>query len=228
MGHGSCSCGRASGVGDGLNIRGHGCGLDAGAQRRLTGHDTIRDRRGRPASHPEPIRTVAQPHGSGPRRATGRKAPKRDGRHIWPLAGSGSLTWLTGGIPHTPPPKPRSPQAGAFHCSVMQRLRTIRASGSRCGMGRWLYGSPSDPGCAQPRVGQDFPPFFVITSKLGMSDDHEVSRMRMDVAFCARLFAAIEAGLESAPIGVVTTPGTQSPKYIKAEPRPPASSLGDF
>jgi hypothetical protein len=59
-------------------------------------------------------------------------------------------------------------------------------------------------------------------------DDHEVSRMRMDVAFCARLFAAIEAGLESAPIGVVTTPGTQSPKYIKAEPRPPASSLGDF
>jgi hypothetical protein len=52
--------------------------------------------------------------------------------------------------------------------------------------------------------------------------------MRMDVAFCARLLAAIEAGLESAPIGVVTTPGTESPKYVKAEPRLPASSLGDF
>jgi hypothetical protein len=33
-----------------------------------------------------------------------------------------------------------------------------------------------------------------------MSDDHEVSLMRMDVAFCARLLAAIEAGLESAPM----------------------------
>jgi hypothetical protein len=95
-------------------------------------------------------------------------------------------------------------------------------------MGRWSYGSPSDPSCAQPRVGQDFPPFFVITSKLRMSDDQEVSLMRMDVAFCARLLAAIEAGLESAPIGVVTTPGTESPKYVKAEPRLPASSLGDF
>jgi hypothetical protein len=61
-----------------------------------------------------------------------------------------------------------------------------------------------------------------------MSDEHEVRLMRMDVAFCARLLAAIEAGLESAPIGVVTTPGTQNPKHVKAEPRLPASSLGDF
>jgi hypothetical protein len=61
-----------------------------------------------------------------------------------------------------------------------------------------------------------------------MSDDHEVSLMRMDVAFCARLLAAIEAGLESAPIGVVTTPGTESPKHVKAGPPLPASSLGDF
>ncbi len=73
-----------------------------------------------------------------------------------------------------------------------------------------------------------FRPFFVITSKLGMSDDHDVSLMRMDIAFCARLLAVIEAGLESAPIGVVTTPGTESPKYVKAEPRPPASPLGDI
>jgi hypothetical protein len=61
-----------------------------------------------------------------------------------------------------------------------------------------------------------------------MSDDHEVSLMRMDVAFCARLLAAIEAGLESTPIGVVTTPGTQSPKYVPTEPRLPASSTGNM
>jgi hypothetical protein len=30
--------------------------------------------------------------------------------------------------------------------------------------------------------------------------------------------AAIAAGLESAPIGVVTTPGTKNPKYVPAEP----------
>jgi len=48
---------------------------------------------------------------------------------------------------------------------------------------------------------------------------------RMDDAFCARMRAAIEAGLESAPIGVVTTPGTKKPRYVRAErPRPLASS----
>ena len=51
-----------------------------------------------------------------------------------------------------------------------------------------------------------------------MSDDDEVnlpvtyaSHFTMDAAFCARMRAAIAAGLESAPIGVVTTPGTQNP-----------------
>ena len=34
----------------------------------------------------------------------------------------------------------------------------------------------------------------------------------MDDAFCARMLKAIKAGLENAPIGVVTTPGTQNPK----------------
>jgi hypothetical protein len=34
----------------------------------------------------------------------------------------------------------------------------------------------------------------------------------MDEAFCVH--AAIEAGLESAPIGVITTPGTRKPKYV--------------
>jgi hypothetical protein len=49
---------------------------------------------------------------------------------------------------------------------------------------------------------------------MGMSDDNEHQRLtnRMDDAFCARMRAAIKAGLESAPIGVVTAPGTQHPK----------------
>ena len=68
-----------------------------------------------------------------------------------------------------------------------------------------------------------------------MSDDEKIHSHRtnatyfaMDDAFCARMRAAIAAGLESTPIGVVTTPGTQTPKCIPAEPRPPASSFGDF
>jgi hypothetical protein len=36
----------------------------------------------------------------------------------------------------------------------------------------------------------------------------------MNEAFCARMRKAIEAGLESAPIGIVTTPGTKNPKYV--------------
>ena len=36
----------------------------------------------------------------------------------------------------------------------------------------------------------------------------------MDEAFCARMHAAIAAGHEKALIGVITTPGTQNPKYL--------------
>src|SRR6516164_5665677 len=46
----------------------------------------------------------------------------------------------------------------------------------------------------------------------------------MDEAFCARMREAIEAGLEKAPIGVVTTPGTKNPRYVPTEPRPLVSS----
>jgi hypothetical protein len=67
-----------------------------------------------------------------------------------------------------------------------------------------------------------------------MSDDDEIhshltndAYLDMDDAFCARMRKAIEAGRESAPIGVVTTPGTESPKYVPAEPRPPASPSGN-
>ena len=34
----------------------------------------------------------------------------------------------------------------------------------------------------------------------------------MDDAFCTRMCAAIAAGLENAPIGIITTPGTKNPK----------------
>jgi len=45
----------------------------------------------------------------------------------------------------------------------------------------------------------------------------------MDEAFCARMRMAI-AGLETAPIGVVTAPGTKKPKNFPVEPSPLASS----
>jgi hypothetical protein len=54
-----------------------------------------------------------------------------------------------------------------------------------------------------------------------MGDDDETflqvtyaSHLDMDEAFCARMRAAIAAGLECPPIGVVTTPGTRNPKYV--------------
>jgi hypothetical protein len=64
-----------------------------------------------------------------------------------------------------------------------------------------------------------------------MSDDNQIhltnggpSYFDMDEAFCARMRMAIAAGLESAPIGVVTTPGTKNPKYVRTEHRPLVSS----
>jgi len=55
-----------------------------------------------------------------------------------------------------------------------------------------------------------------------MRDDNETqSRLtnRMDDAFCNRMCAAIAAGLESAPIGVVTTPGTKTVGDMVPTPR---------
>jgi hypothetical protein len=67
-----------------------------------------------------------------------------------------------------------------------------------------------------------------------MGDDDEIhlhvtyaSHLDMDEAFCVRMRAAIKAGLESAPTGVITTPGTKNPKYVPAEPRLPASPSGN-
>jgi hypothetical protein len=65
-----------------------------------------------------------------------------------------------------------------------------------------------------------------------MSDDDDETHLHvtyathldMDDAFCARMRWAIQAGLEIAPIGVVTAPGTKNPKHLATEPRPLASS----
>ena len=77
-----------------------------------------------------------------------------------------------------------------------------------------------------------------------MSDDDEFSRVAeieraangkpsyldMDEVFCAHMRTAIAAGLENAPVGVITTPGTQSPKYVPTEHlwQPQVSPLVDM
>ena len=55
-------------------------------------------------------------------------------------------------------------------------------------------------------------------------DDDEIhlhvayaSHYDMDEAFCARMRIAIAAGLESAPVGVISTPGTKNPKYVSKQ-----------
>jgi hypothetical protein len=58
-----------------------------------------------------------------------------------------------------------------------------------------------------------------------MSDDEgqssvtygRTSHFDMDEAFCERMHAAIDAGLESAPVGVITTPGTKNPRYVPSK-----------
>ena len=74
-------------------------------------------------------------------------------------------------------------------------------------------------------MGQEIPsfsPFLIDKLYIGMRDDDDEIQprlTRMDDAFCARMRAAIAAGLESAPIGIITTPGTKNPKYVPTEPR---------
>jgi hypothetical protein len=54
------------------------------------------------------------------------------------------------------------------------------------------------------------------------------SHFDMDEAFCARMRAAIELGLESAPIGIITTPGTRNPKHFPTNPVARFSQGSDF
>jgi hypothetical protein len=60
-----------------------------------------------------------------------------------------------------------------------------------------------------------------------MSDDEIITSLtnggpgyfEMDEAFCARMRAAIAAGLENAPIGIITTPGTKNSKNFPTRER---------
>jgi hypothetical protein len=54
------------------------------------------------------------------------------------------------------------------------------------------------------------------------------SHFDMDEAFCARMRMAIAAGLETAPIGIVTAPGTRHPKYIATKQVARFSQGNDF
>jgi hypothetical protein len=44
--------------------------------------------------------------------------------------------------------------------------------------------------------------------------ENDKRHFAMNAKFCARMRAAIAHGLESAPIGVVTKPGTKNPKCV--------------
>ena len=79
-------------------------------------------------------------------------------------------------------------------------------------------------------------PFIIDKPRNGeMNDDDEIranvpnqsTQIERDEAFCARMREAIAAGLENAPIGVVTTPSTKNPRYVATEPRPLVSSQRD-
>jgi hypothetical protein len=47
--------------------------------------------------------------------------------------------------------------------------------------------------------------------EIGYNED---AILKMDAAFCARMRAAIQAGLEYAPTTISTKPGTNNPKYL--------------
>jgi hypothetical protein len=67
------------------------------------------------------------------------------------------------------------------------------------------------------------------TTKFNRTKTNGTRHFDMDEAFCARMRMAIAAGLENAPIGVITTPGTKNPRYLATEPSPLASPCGmDF
>jgi hypothetical protein len=70
---------------------------------------------------------------------------------------------------------------------------------------------------------------FRRVAEIERAANGKASYLDMDAAFCARMRIAIKAGLENTPIGVITTPGTQSPKYVPIEHHwPQVSPLVDM
>jgi hypothetical protein len=70
---------------------------------------------------------------------------------------------------------------------------------------------------------------FRRVAEIERAANRKPSYLDMDAAFCDRMRLAITAGLERAPIGVITTPGTQNPKYAPTEHFcPQASPLVDM
>ena len=55
---------------------------------------------------------------------------------------------------------------------------------------------------------------FRRVAEIERAANGKLSYLQMDAAFCARMHAAITAGLESPPTGVITTPGTQNPIFV--------------
>ena len=55
---------------------------------------------------------------------------------------------------------------------------------------------------------------FYRLMEIERAANRKPSHFSMDEAFCARMRAAMAAGLESAPTSVITIPGTKNPKYV--------------
>ena len=74
---------------------------------------------------------------------------------------------------------------------------------------------------------------FCFCARVPMGDDETythlalASHLDMDDAFCARM-RALAAGLESVPVGVITTPGTRNPKFVPTKQVVRFSQGGDF
>ncbi len=86
----------------------------------------------------------------------------------------------------------------------------------------WLNHSKASRGQLTAPTSKSFSRLELALCDNGEMSDDEIQsyvtngpdHFDMDEKFCARMRVAIAAGLESAPDGVVTTPGTKNPRYI--------------
>jgi hypothetical protein len=82
-------------------------------------------------------------------------------------------------------------------------------------IGLWLDGTVGRPGesCGDKELMND-DDVIQRLAEIERTTNGKPSYVGMDAAFCARMHAAITAGLECAPTGVITTPGTENPRYV--------------